>query len=76
MAAKRWVEHQADQFKPYRVTLLGDDLYCNQPLCQLILDKKLRDELGAWGLRKSKQYDCEKIIPEITDIYKETLNFK
>ena len=40
MAAKRWVEQQADQFKPYSVTLLGDDLYSNQPLCQLILEKK------------------------------------
>lgn len=40
MAAKRWVKQQTGQFKPYGVTLLGDDLYCNQPLCQLILDKK------------------------------------
>ena len=40
MAAKRWVEQQADHFKPYGVTLLGDDLYCNQPLCELILDQK------------------------------------
>ena len=40
MAAKRWVKHQASQFKPYSVTLLGDDLYSNQPLCQLILEHK------------------------------------
>lgn len=36
-AAKRWVKQQAGQFKPHQVTLLGDDLYSNQPLCQLIL---------------------------------------
>ena len=41
MAAKRWVEQQAQRFKAHCVTLLGDDLYCNQPLCQLILEKKL-----------------------------------
>jgi len=40
MAAKRWVKQQARQFKPYSVTLLGDDLYSNQPLCQLILANK------------------------------------
>ena len=40
MAAKRWVEQQARQFSPYSATLLGDDLYSNQPLCQLILAQK------------------------------------
>jgi hypothetical protein len=40
MAAKRWVKQQASQFKPESVTLLGDDLYSNQPLCQLILSHK------------------------------------
>ena len=40
LAAKRWLKHQAGQFKPYSVTLLGDDLYSNQPLCQVILDQK------------------------------------
>ena len=60
----------------YCLTTPGDseDLYLK--LKKLVLDKKLREELGAWGLRKSKQYDCEQIIPEILDIYKETLNFK
>ena len=40
MAAKRWVKQQALAFKPYSVTLLGDDLYSNHPLCQLILAEK------------------------------------
>jgi hypothetical protein len=40
MAAKRWVKQQASQFDPYSVTLLGDDLYSNQPLCGLILAHK------------------------------------
>lgn len=41
LAAKRWVKQQAQQFNPYSVTLLGDDLYSNQPLCELILDHKV-----------------------------------
>ncbi len=40
MAAKRWVERQASQFKPFSVTLLGDDLYSNQPFCQSIQAQK------------------------------------
>lgn len=41
MAAKRWVSQQGKQFKAFKATLLGDDLYSNQPLCQLILDNKM-----------------------------------
>ena len=75
-AANRGYRLLLQEQSEYCLTIPGDseDLYIK--LKKLILDKKLRDELGAWGLRKSKQYDCEKIIPEITDIYKETLNFK
>jgi len=40
LAAQRWVKQHASQFKPYGLTLLGDDLYSNQPLCQLILAHK------------------------------------
>lgn len=60
----------------YCLTTPGDseDLYIK--LKKLVLDKELREELGAWGLRKSKQYDCGQIIPEILNIYMETLNFK
>lgn len=39
-AAKRWIKFQAGHFEPNRVTLLGDDLYSNQPLCELALEKK------------------------------------
>ena len=40
LAAKRWIKQQASQFKPDSVTLLGDDLYSNQPLCQVVLAEK------------------------------------
>jgi hypothetical protein len=38
-AAKRWVKQHASRYSPKQVTLLGDDLYSNQPLCQLLLDE-------------------------------------
>jgi hypothetical protein len=40
VAAKRWLKQQARHFQPYRTTLLGDDLYSNQPLCELALEQK------------------------------------
>ena len=38
-AAKRWVMAHACDFAPHRVTLLGDDLYSRQPLCEVCLQQ-------------------------------------
>ncbi len=35
VAAKRWVMRHADLFEPGSITLLGDDLYSRQPMCEL-----------------------------------------
>lgn len=35
-ATKRWLEQHSARFAPYSITYLGDDLYANQPLCELI----------------------------------------
>lgn len=40
-AAKRWLRAHSTELRPYRPVFLGDDLYCCQPLCQLVR------ELGA-----------------------------
>jgi hypothetical protein len=37
VASKRWIRKHAEAFAPYRVTLLGDDLYSKQPFCALAL---------------------------------------
>ena len=37
-AAKRWVQAHAQQFTGQPITLLGDDLYSHQPMCQQCLD--------------------------------------
>lgn len=36
-AGKRWLAQHAEQVAPHGVTLLGDDLYSNQPFCTLVL---------------------------------------
>jgi hypothetical protein len=37
-AAKRWLERHPGHFATYSVTYLGDDLYANQPMCQLVAE--------------------------------------
>ena len=40
-AAKRWIRQWAERCRKFNSTILGDDLYCCQPLCQLLLDEQL-----------------------------------
>ncbi len=37
-AAKRWIRTYSPRYSVLRVTLLGDDLYCHQPMCKAVLD--------------------------------------
>jgi hypothetical protein len=39
-AAKRWLLQHGQKYSPLKVTVLGDDLYCHQPLCQLLLEQQ------------------------------------
>ncbi len=40
-AAKRWLSRQGQRLRALNVTVLGDDLYCHQPLCQQFLMQQL-----------------------------------
>ncbi len=40
-AAKRWINRYGPVYKELGITVLGDDLYCRQPICNLILDNEL-----------------------------------
>lgn len=39
-AAKRWLAQQEPRLSSPNVTVLGDDFYCYQPLCQQLLDQQ------------------------------------
>jgi len=39
-AAKRWLLEHGKRYQGEKVTILGDDLYCHQPLCELLLREK------------------------------------
>lgn len=41
-----------------------------QKLEILIRDKKLREEMGQWGIEESKRYSWDKVADEILDFYK------
>jgi hypothetical protein len=38
VAVKRWLAQHHKHFSDYTITYLGDDLYANQPVCQLITE--------------------------------------
>ena len=40
-AAKRWIQRYAPVYRDLGITILGDDLYCRQPICTLILEQGL-----------------------------------
>lgn len=37
-AAKRWIARHGREYASLHVTILGDDLYCHQPMCETITD--------------------------------------
>lgn len=39
-AAKRWFQKHAERYRDLKITVLGDDLYCHQPLCELLLSEQ------------------------------------
>jgi len=40
-AAKRWLGQFGARYRPLGITILGDDLYCKQPLCEAIRQQGL-----------------------------------
>jgi hypothetical protein len=40
-AAKRWLRQYAKYYRPYGITLLGDDLYSNHPMCEVLVEEQV-----------------------------------
>ena len=40
-AAKRWIQANGGDLKNLQAIIMGDDLYCKQPFCELLLDQQL-----------------------------------
>jgi hypothetical protein len=40
-AAKRWLRQYARYYRAYGITLLGDDLYSNHPMCEVLVEEQV-----------------------------------
>lgn len=40
-AAKRWLHQHAATYRAYQITILGDDLYATQPLCEVLIEHRV-----------------------------------
>lgn len=63
-ATKRWIKNNADWLKELGVTITGDDLYCKQPICELILDKGLNFILVCKEESHKTLYEYVNYLPE------------
>lgn len=62
-AAKRWLKVQAPQYALEGAIILGDDLYCHQPLCELLLAKGLDFILVCKPESHATLYDYLSLAP-------------
>jgi len=46
-AGKRWLVTWGSHYSPWNITILGDDLYCHQPLLRLRSAQVCEDAIGA-----------------------------
>jgi len=40
-AAKRWLQKHGATYRTYQITILGDDLYATQPICEVLSEQRL-----------------------------------
>jgi hypothetical protein len=40
-AAKRWLRKYAPTYRAHKMTILGDDLYATQPICEVLIEERL-----------------------------------
>lgn len=40
-AAKRWLRQYAKSYRAYGITILGDDLYSNPPICEVLVEEQV-----------------------------------
>src|SRR4029077_10580568 len=40
-AAKRWLRKYAATYRTHSITILGDDLYATQPICEVLIEERL-----------------------------------
>ncbi len=69
-AAKRWIEHHNREFKGQPITLLGDDLYSHQPMCEEILAADMNFIFTCLETSHTGLYDWLKYLDGIDEVNK------
>lgn len=81
-AAKRWLKQHSATYSPYHVTILGDDLYCHEPLCKTITEAGFNFILVCKPDSHKTLYEWlkgiteEKIIRKHSGKYQETWTYR
>lgn len=63
-AAKRFLKAEGATLKKWQVTILGDDLYCRQPICELVLEEGLNFILTCKESSHSTLYEYVGLLKE------------
>ena len=67
-AADRWVERNASRFDGRQVTLLADDLHCNQPFCERLLANGLHFILSCKPESHTTLYEEVRLLDKIDGV--------
>jgi hypothetical protein len=73
-AAKRWIKTHTPEFKGQLITLLGDDLYSHQPMCEEILSADMNFIFTCLEASHTGLYDWLKYLNGIGEV--KTLEIK
>ena len=69
-AAKRWLKNHSSEFKGQPITLLGDDLYSHQPMCEEILAVGMNFIFTCLETSHTGLYDWLKYLDGIGEVKK------
>ncbi len=69
-AAKRWLKTHSSEFKEQPITLLGDDLYSHQPMCEEILAVGMNFIFTCLETSHTGLYDWLKYLDGIAEVKK------
>ena len=69
-AAKRWLETHAPEFQGQAITLLGDDLYSHQPMCQQVIAAGMNFIFTCLETSHTAVYDWLKYLDGIGEVKK------
>ena len=64
-AAQRWIERNGSRFAGRQVTMLADDLHCNQPFCERLLARYLHFILNCKPESHTTLYEEVRLLDKI-----------